>query len=73
MSWNFNYVSADKSALKTEIEKQEHCPPALREHLSKTVDHIEQPEGYSVRVESNGHHDTYQSFGSFRIERVKAV
>lgn len=71
MSWSFNLTSQDNQKLKAEIEKQEYCPAALREHLSKTVDHIEKLDGYAIRVESNGHHDTYQSYGSFRVERVK--
>ena len=76
MSWNFNLVSQNSKALQDEIAKQEYCPPSLREHLSKTIDEMMVKgldDGMAFRVESNGHHDTYQSYGSFRVERVKAT
>lgn len=76
MSWNFNLVSENSKALQEEIARQEYCPPSLRDHLNRTLDEMMVKgleDGTAFRVESNGHHDSYQSYGTFRLERVKAV
>ncbi len=76
MSWNFNLVSQNSKAIQDEIAKQEYCPPKLREHLSLTIDTMMErglEDGMAFHIESAGHHDTYQSYGNFKVEKVKAV
>ncbi len=77
MSWNFNLVSQNSKAIQDEIAKQEFCPEKLREHLSQTLDSMMErglEDGMAFHVESSGHHDPYyQSYGNFKVEKVKAV
>lgn len=77
MSWSFNLTSQNSKAIQDEIAKQEYCPEKLREHLSLTIDAMMEKgleDGLAFHVESVGHHDAkYQSYGSFKVEKVKAV
>ena len=77
MSWSFNLVSQNSKTIQDEIAKHESCPEKLREHLSQTLDSMMErglEDGMAFHVESSGHHDpNYQSYGNFKVEKVKAV
>ena len=77
MSWSFNLVSQNSKALQEEVAKQEHCPPNLREYLSKTIEEMMVhglEDKMAFRVDSTGHHDgKYGSYGNFKVEKVGVV
>lgn len=71
MSWNFKYESEDKEILKHKLTQETYCPGSLLVHLGHVIDQIEPLPGHNISVKSHGHHSTYESYGDYRVERVK--
>ena len=61
MSWSFE-ASGKKEDVKAVVDKQEHCPPKVREFVKDAVDGLNLEDGgqfeYGAYAKSYGHIDS---------------